>query len=355
MRTTVINVLKDDYSKDDPNFVYIGRANNRCKHKFPESKWKNPFVKDKDGTRDEVVQMHKDWIVTQPELMAALHEIKGKVLGCYCHPLTCHGHYLAELADSLTTEKESTMKKYSDFKTHPAADVFPMLDDELYQALKADIAENGQWEKIMMHDEQIIDGRNRLRACCELGIEPNIGELPIDLDPYNYVIGVNLLRRHLDIGQRAMIAVKLATLRHGEKKADSSIELSSQTDAADKLNVSVASVKRAKTVATKASPEVIAAVERGAMSLNAAVETTKPKTTSSETPAAPPRQPKSKSLDEIKVALFRMKSSVKRRDEITQVAIAAWEAMSPKQRRDYFGELVARRSKLEHKDKWLDK
>lgn len=48
-----------------------------------------------------------------------------------------------------------------------------------------------------------------------------------------------------------MIAKRLATLTRGQKKADSSIELS-QDDAAQLLNVGVASVKRAATVQTKA-------------------------------------------------------------------------------------------------------
>ena len=359
MSTTVINILKDEHDDDDPNFVYIGRRNNRLGH--AESKWKNPFVEDKDGTREEVVQMHKDWIVTQPELMAALHEIKGKVLGCYCHPLACHGHYLAELADSLTTEKESTMEKYSDFRIHPAADVFPMLDDKSYQALKADIAANGQWEMIMMHDEQIIDGRNRLKACCELGIEPSIGELPIDLDPCNYIVGVNLHRRHLDKGQRSMIADKLATMRQGEKKADTGIPVSppSQAEAAAMLNVSVDSVQKARTVRNNATPEVVAAVERGELSLNAAVETVKPKTTSSETPAAPrPPKPEAKStkrslpVDDIKLALMRMKSSAKRRAEIIEVATFAWDAMNIEQKREFFSLATEKRQSLIDRQQW---
>jgi len=37
------------------------------------------------------------WIGTQPELLAALPELKDKVLGCYCKPEDCHGDILAEL------------------------------------------------------------------------------------------------------------------------------------------------------------------------------------------------------------------------------------------------------------------
>lgn len=31
--------------------------------------------------------------------MKDLHELKGKVLGCWCAPNSCHGDVLTELAD----------------------------------------------------------------------------------------------------------------------------------------------------------------------------------------------------------------------------------------------------------------
>ena len=64
------------------------------------SKWGNPFRIGPDGTREEVVEKYRDWIQTQPELMAALPELKGKRLGCWCKPLACHGDVLVELVDN---------------------------------------------------------------------------------------------------------------------------------------------------------------------------------------------------------------------------------------------------------------
>jgi hypothetical protein len=64
--------------------VYIGRS----------SKWGNPFVIGKDGTRDEVIQKYDVWLDTQPELLAALPELQDKILGCWCAPKSCHGHIL---------------------------------------------------------------------------------------------------------------------------------------------------------------------------------------------------------------------------------------------------------------------
>ncbi len=69
--------------------VYIGRP----------SKWGNPFEIGKDGTRDQVIQRYAEWILKQPTLMAALSELRGKVLGCWCAPKACHGDVLHALAN----------------------------------------------------------------------------------------------------------------------------------------------------------------------------------------------------------------------------------------------------------------
>jgi len=80
----------------EPHDVFIGRP----------SKWGNPFSHMKDTraqyrvkSRDEAIVRYREWILGQPELLGALHELRGKVLGCWCKPLPCHGDVLAELAD----------------------------------------------------------------------------------------------------------------------------------------------------------------------------------------------------------------------------------------------------------------
>lgn len=84
MRTTVVN------RKTGADFdVYIGRP----------SKWGNPFVIGKHGSREDVIVRYWEWLLSRPDLVAALPELKGKRLGCWCHPLPCHGDVLAEMAD----------------------------------------------------------------------------------------------------------------------------------------------------------------------------------------------------------------------------------------------------------------
>jgi hypothetical protein len=75
------------HCKRSPYDVYIGRP----------SKWGNPFEIGKDGTREEVVTKYEAWIKQQPALLAALNELSGKVLGCWCKPKTCHGDILQNL------------------------------------------------------------------------------------------------------------------------------------------------------------------------------------------------------------------------------------------------------------------
>jgi hypothetical protein len=69
--------------------VYVGRP----------SKWGNPFVIGRDGTRDEVIAKYRAWLVRQSSLMAALGELRGKHLVCWCPPERCHADVLIELAN----------------------------------------------------------------------------------------------------------------------------------------------------------------------------------------------------------------------------------------------------------------
>jgi hypothetical protein len=77
------------HCRRDPYDVYVGRP----------SKWGNPFKVGIHGTRTEVIKRYRAWISEQPELMAEVRILKGRVLGCWCAPLPCHAEVLAELAD----------------------------------------------------------------------------------------------------------------------------------------------------------------------------------------------------------------------------------------------------------------
>lgn len=89
--TRVVHCLKDKYD------VYIGRWNPRVPI---NSKWANPFVIGKDGTREEVIKKYREYITNNSKLLSELHELRGKTLGCWCKPNhACHGDVLVELID----------------------------------------------------------------------------------------------------------------------------------------------------------------------------------------------------------------------------------------------------------------
>ena len=59
--------------------------------------WGNPFELPKDGTRDEVCDAYAlHYFPFKKSLHSRLNSLKGKVLGCHCHPQRCHGHFLAQ-------------------------------------------------------------------------------------------------------------------------------------------------------------------------------------------------------------------------------------------------------------------
>jgi hypothetical protein len=154
---------------------------------------------------------------------------------------------------------------------HPFADAFPMMTSQEHAELVADIKANGQREAITRYHGKLLDGRNRDKACRELGIKPNYTDFGLDDDAaLTFVISKNLVRRHLTTSQRAMIAAALSTLRHGQRKSDTSNDVS-QVDAAKLLHVSLPTTQRARKVIEKGSPELAAAVRAGDVSVSAAV------------------------------------------------------------------------------------
>lgn len=164
--------------------------------------------------------------------------------------------------------------KIAGYETHPAANIFPMLDEPDLVALAEDIRAHGLRNPVVVIGSKVLDGRNRLAACDRIGIEPVFRQYEGD-DPVAFVLSHNLHRRHLNESQRAMVAARIATMRQGARTDIASIEARSQKAAADTLNVGRASVQRAREVIEKATPEVVQAVESGKLAVSAAAELAK--------------------------------------------------------------------------------
>lgn len=168
---------------------------------------------------------------------------------------------------------------------HPLAELIPPMTEAEYADLKEKIAANGQREPITLHEGRILDGRHRYRICEELGITPLTREFDGD-DPVAYVIDLNLSRRHLTNGQRAMAAqgllgyekeqAKQRQQRGGvEKVPQNSGEPRHRREAVaqagKKFGVSGDSVERARAIAAQ-RPDLAEKVKSGELTLNAAVE-----------------------------------------------------------------------------------
>jgi hypothetical protein len=95
---TVLNARGRGWTADTlpPNSVYVGGWTWQIRI---SSKWHNPFRIGRDGTREVVIARYRVWLAQQPELLAALLELRGKDLVCWCAPERCHADVLLELAN----------------------------------------------------------------------------------------------------------------------------------------------------------------------------------------------------------------------------------------------------------------
>jgi ParB-like chromosome segregation protein Spo0J len=169
------------------------------------------------------------------------------------------------------------------YEFHPFANAFPMMSDQEFAELVADIKAHGLQEDISIYRGKIIDGRNRYRAIVELGLnidgfvrhidaaeDGGSGRLNNDEEALAFVISKNLVRRHLDETQRAMVAARLSGLKPGQH-ADQGQALPIGR-VAKMLNVGERSVARARKVIDKGAPELVAAVERGEIAVSKAAK-----------------------------------------------------------------------------------
>lgn len=94
-------------------------------------------------------------------------------------------------------------------KPHALAELLPAMAPDDFTALKNDVAAHGQRDPIILLDGQILDGRHRYRACCELGIKPKTLVFdPAWGKPILYLYSKSLHRNWND-GQKAAAAVLL--------------------------------------------------------------------------------------------------------------------------------------------------
>jgi hypothetical protein len=109
-----------------------------------------------------------------------------------------------------------------DLPHHPAAALFPMMGEAELQELANVIKANKQLDQVVILDDQILDGRNRLAACKLAGVRPNCQHYKSEKSeggrfyhggtywtPTDFVLTKNLYRRHLTAEQKREVIAKV--------------------------------------------------------------------------------------------------------------------------------------------------
>lgn len=177
------------------------------------------------------------------------------------------------------------MEVVAGLRVHPGASIFPMMSEPEITELAADISERGLRVPILITDDStpvVLDGRNRLLACQAAGVAPSFRVYEGD-DPISEIRSINLLRRHLTTSQRAMCAARALEIyqeaakqrqgaRHdlSEGEHGGKVATKSRDAAGADFGVSGRSVDKAREVQQSGEADLVAAVDRGEMSVTKA-------------------------------------------------------------------------------------
>ena len=168
--------------------------------------------------------------------------------------------------------------------------LFPPIDEDTYEKLKEDIARNGIiYPIVVAEDGTIVSGYNRYKIARELGIEP-----PIEVRHFEsreemilFAVRDNLLRRHLNTYQKALIGLKLMELEReaAARRRGTRTDLMDETSvknftevagrAADKaaqaVGVSATTLYKVRRIENEASPQIRELARRGEISIDEAL------------------------------------------------------------------------------------
>jgi hypothetical protein len=93
-KTKVVNLYKEPYD------IYIGRPGKGVSGYFG-----NPIPLRPGDSRGSTLDRFREYFFTRleqdPEFKAHIMTLKGKTLGCFCHPNPCHGDIIADYLNNL--------------------------------------------------------------------------------------------------------------------------------------------------------------------------------------------------------------------------------------------------------------
>jgi len=106
----VLKVKSEDLTEPPRGSVVNFKSGERCdvyiggpmpRYRLKRSIWANPYNKayrKGEITREQSIAMYRQYVLSKPELVQKLPELRGKALACWCAPDPCHGDVLLELA-----------------------------------------------------------------------------------------------------------------------------------------------------------------------------------------------------------------------------------------------------------------
>jgi hypothetical protein len=164
----------------------------------------------------------------------------------------------------------------STLEAHPLANLFPMCQPDTLRLMAEGMRQHGfdAGQPIVMLDGLVLDGRNRLYAAMQAGVEPVMREFCESLDgnPRLFVFRRNLPRRDLTPSQRAVLALEFQDMlgaeipkEPGQRTRDALAEV---TGASGRL------IQDGRTVKEKA-PDLWEKVQDGDMAITEAVKEVK--------------------------------------------------------------------------------
>lgn len=240
----------------------------------------------------------------------------------------------------------------SEIEVHPICAAFPMMTGDEFDELLADMQKHGQREPVTYWRGQLIDGRNRLKACEVLNIEPDTCELDACEDGVSWIVSQNLHRRHLTPSQKAMVAQsirehydaeaanrKAEGQRRGAATTKGLVEILPPSDdrakardkAGEAVGVSGKLVDAAKKVVEAGIPELSEAVTAGKVAVSRAAKIADlPPAEQLEAIENPPERTKRPAKE--LVAEFITKALEAGNHQASQVAKALFDQLDNRQR-----------------------
>jgi len=169
-----------------------------------------------------------------------------------------------------------TEKTNQTMELHPLCTYFPRMSEDEFNALKDNLQYNGQTHPIYTLEGMILDGGNRYRALCELGIDPVMIEYT-GSNPTQFILSSNLLRRHLTQGQSAAIVSASQSWVNAQAVSQSSaVQLDTATARAKQSGAGQRTQQLADKLVKEASSELVKEVIDGKKSLNKAIKEISP-------------------------------------------------------------------------------